>query len=185
MAGGDPNDESMLTEILNLNSPSSNCPFPSLPSPIEGAVGGLVNFQHAIVCGGYYYGDYSDDCLIGSSTYGKLKQGRAFGASVTLPDSTLWITGGKGGEFGSELSSTEIISANTIESGIDLPVSVAYHCIFLKSDESRVVFMGGYIEEDSEFSNRVFEWDLTEKKWYVGTQETGDIVIWDCRILII
>ena len=42
----------------------------------------------------------------------------------------LWITGGKGGEFGEELASTEIISVegNTAQ-GPDLPVAVAYHCI--------------------------------------------------------
>ena len=32
--------------------------------PLDGAFGGLVRDQFPVICGGYYYGDYYDDCVV-------------------------------------------------------------------------------------------------------------------------
>ncbi len=149
-----------------MSSSETNCqPYPDFPWKIEGAMGGLVADQYAVTCGGYYYGDYFDDCVVMNSDESfKMIGGRAFAASVTLPNSNLWITGGKGGEFGSEVSSSEIISGLEATQGPELPVSVAYHCMTMRN-EHEVLIIGGYIEEDQEFSGRTFSFDLRSNTW--------------------
>ena len=60
----------------------------------------------------------------------KLITGRAFASGLEIGVDTLWITGGKGGEFGEELKSTEMVKINEATTpGPDLPIAVAYHCM--------------------------------------------------------
>lgn len=172
VATGDPNEESVKTEIIDLSRQCNAIDeFPNFPQSVEGAIGGMLNHEEAIVCGGYYYGDYFDDCVtFASANQGALKKlihKRAFGSAVTLPDASLWIMGGKGGEFGEELSSTEIFVANQEpQEGPQLPVEVAYHCTAL-IDDYTVILVGGYIAEDLSggFSARSFLFDFINEQW--------------------
>ena len=60
----------------------------------------------------------------------KLITGRAFSYGLEIGVDSLWITGGKGGEFGEELKSTEIVKINEATTpGPELPIAVAYHCM--------------------------------------------------------
>ena len=113
VATGDPNVESVKTEVIDVNNPLNVCNgLPDYPLTLDGASGGLVDDfgeKYPIVCGGYYYGEYFDTCVAVGKTEFKLVHARAYGAAVSLPGDILWISGGKGGEFGGELSSTEIV----------------------------------------------------------------------------
>ena len=114
VATGDPNDESVKTELIDLSDASNVCDgLPDYPKPLDGASGGLLdNFgqKYPIVCGGYYYGEYSNTCVAVGREEFKLVHARAYGAAVSFPGLPfLWIAGGKGGEFGEELSSSEIV----------------------------------------------------------------------------
>ena len=75
---GDPNEESVKTELIDLDDASNICSLPDYPMPLDGAIGGLVRDQFPVICGGYYYGDYYDDCVvIGNPELNiKLLQGR-------------------------------------------------------------------------------------------------------------
>ena len=60
----------------------------------------------------------------------KLITGRAFSYGLEIGVDSLWITGGKGGEFGEELKSTEMVKINEATTpGPELPIAVAYHCM--------------------------------------------------------
>ena len=113
VATGDPNAESVKTEVIDVGDAGNVCnDLPDYPLTLDGASGGLVQNsgeKYPVVCGGYYYGDYFDMCVTMGKSEFKLLHARAYGSAVLLPDETLWITGGKGGEFGEELSSSEII----------------------------------------------------------------------------
>ena len=58
MATGNPNEEATKTELLNLNDPDNVCNMPSYSIPLEGATGGLIEFDNPMFCGkdkGYRY----------------------------------------------------------------------------------------------------------------------------------
>ena len=60
----------------------------------------------------------------------KLITGRAFSYGLEIGVDSLWITGGKGGKFGEELKSTEMVKINEATTpGPELPIAVAYHCM--------------------------------------------------------
>ena len=122
VTSGDPNDESVKTEVIHLADDGNICTgLPDYPMPLDGASGGLIDdfgTKYPIVCGGYYYGDYYDDCIVigNPEKSTKLVHARSYGAAVTPPGDFMWITGGKGGEFGEELSTSEIVEI------LDVPI---------------------------------------------------------------
>ena len=117
VATGDPNDQSVQTELIDLNDANNICTgLPNYPLSLDGASGGRVDNVDEIwpvVCGGYYYGEYFDECIVigKPELETRLLHARAYGAAISLPDGSFLIMGGKGGEFGEELSSSERIEA--------------------------------------------------------------------------
>ena len=113
MATGNPNEEATTTELIDLNNPSNVCNMPSYSIPVEGATGGLIEFDNPMFCGGYYYGEYKSECFI----IGKpeldgvfhLSTPRAFAASTVISgfNDQLWVTGGL--VEATEVSTSEII----------------------------------------------------------------------------
>ena len=67
VATGDPNDQSVQTELIDLNDANNICTgLPNYPLTLDGASGGRVDNVDEIwpvVCGGYYYGEYFDECI--------------------------------------------------------------------------------------------------------------------------
>ena len=51
MATGNPNEEATKTELLDLNDPDNVCNMPSYSIPLEGATGGLIEFDNPMFCG--------------------------------------------------------------------------------------------------------------------------------------
>ena len=51
MATGNPNEEATKTELLDLNDLDNVCNMPSYSIPLEGATGGLIEFDNPMFCG--------------------------------------------------------------------------------------------------------------------------------------
>ena len=98
VATGDPLDESVTTEVIDLANADHVCSgLPDYPMKLDGAMGGLIGGHFPVVCGGLDYGTYHDECfVIGKPDYTeKLLAPRALGYAVNLPDQSLWFTGGQ------------------------------------------------------------------------------------------
>ena len=68
IATGDPNEQAIKTEVLDLDNANNICSeLPDYPLPLDGASGGRVDNVDElwpVVCGGYYYGEYFDQCNV-------------------------------------------------------------------------------------------------------------------------
>jgi hypothetical protein len=169
---------------------------PNYPLKVSGAVGVVVN--HALtVCGGSLKNrddtessngniqKTADECYRldrdGWSLVDKLKQSRAFAASIFFPTRGWWITGGisydhfgKVGER-SHLSSTEIIPIFDDDRGdqeykflFDEPnlpteMGLSHHCL-VKLDMHRVLVLGGQ-SGGTVFTSDVYRFDWKRRKW--------------------
>ena len=64
---GNPNEESVKTEVLDLGHPENVCSgLPNYPIALEGASGGLLAEKYPMVCGGLDYStyEYVSDCIV-------------------------------------------------------------------------------------------------------------------------
>ena len=64
---GDPNEESIKTEIIDLGHPENVCSgLPNYPIALEGASGGLLAEKYPVVCGGLDFStyEYVRDCIV-------------------------------------------------------------------------------------------------------------------------
>ena len=94
---GYPQEDGKHAEIIDLLNPDANCDeFGTLERGVDYAFGGKVADNSYVVCGG---GDGSlvirKECYkVGETTpFLELLQPRSDGASVVLPNNTLFITG--------------------------------------------------------------------------------------------
>ena len=150
-------DYVVKTEVIDLEDQTNTCQnLPDFPVQIHGATGGLIEVlgrNAALVCGGTYFLELEPRCyaifedattVIGMSIH------RAYGSSVIINNTNLWITGGL--TYGTSLetlyqslSSTEVIDAQykTHTPGPKLPQKLYSHCA-LSINQKEVMIVGGY-----------------------------------------
>ena len=96
MYSGYPREDGKHAEVIDLLNPDANCAdFGTLERGVYGAFGGRVA-DSFLVCGGYDENSARrKECYkIGETTpFLELLQPRSRGASVVLPNNTLFITG--------------------------------------------------------------------------------------------
>ena len=150
-------DDVVKTEVIDLEDQTNTCQnLPDFPVQIHGATAGLIEVlgrNAALVCGGTYFLELEPRCyaifedattVIGMSIH------RAYGSSVIINNTNLWITGGL--TYGTSLetlyqslSSTEVIDAQykTHTPGPKLPQKLYSHCA-LSINQKEVMILGGY-----------------------------------------
>jgi hypothetical protein len=145
-----------LSDSSNVCQPSVLADYPL--DKVEGASGGLLNNNVALICGGDNFPTIHDDCFpitanaIEASV--KLTKPKVGSSSVVLNGSTLWLTGGFLKElkeetdeyqeyFYVETKSTEFVQLNGPSPGPDLPHKVGSHCLVSLND-SIVILIGGF-----------------------------------------
>ena len=106
------------------------------------AVGGFTK-DGPLLCGGYNSDTYSisNDCFIldngkFSESDVKLQTGRARASAIVLPNGELWIQGGEG------LKSSEIVSLQGSEYGMELEKPVKGHCSMLINSTTALITGG-------------------------------------------
>ena len=73
----------------------------------------------------------------------------------------LWISGG---DYGSQLASTELVTEQSVMQSSDLPFAGAGHCsVFL--DRTRIMTIGGY---SGKYRDETYIMDTTTSKWTPG-----------------
>ncbi|TRY69028.1 hypothetical protein TCAL_01410 [Tigriopus californicus] len=159
------------SELIDPTTKENNCQnTPPYPKRVTGAVGGVINDNTTpLVCGGFPYEEgivYTDLCYTFDFAENRwspsdiaLTSPRRFGASLTLPDGRIWVTGGQG-EAGTT-ASTEIFENGTFGPGPDMPVPKEDHCI-VQLDETRTLVGGG-----GPISTSVFIYDWSTQEWEV------------------
>jgi hypothetical protein len=135
---------------------------------VQGASGGLLNNNTALICGGYQYSTSKvlDDCFAinGTAVEAKLKltQPRSYAASVVINGNNLWMTGGRLGS--GPTKTTELVSLTGTRPGPDLPLEVYYHCLVSLNDTT-VLLIGG---NDGTRSKATFYFNSDSETWTPG-----------------
>ena len=124
-----------------------------------GAVGGLINGHHVVICGGrltkpstYFNNCLTKNLIDGNETEIEMSSGRMKAASIHINESTLWIVGG----YNKSLSynTTEFIDLENGSSiGPQLPFALYGHCM-VYLNESAVFISGGSLD-----------YKITNKSW--------------------
>ena len=96
--------------------------------------------------------------------------------SVLIDDDKLWLTGGRG------LSSTEIISNGTTESGPRLPHEMFFHCV-VKVNETHFLFAGGRSQSLDETLSDVYFFNWIEQEWTQTTRMRSPRDLHTCALL--
>ena len=146
IGGGWPLEEAQQVEILDL---SQNCeaPLPKLPR-IEGGIGGVLNEEVHVFCGGFNYdsGSYSSECynfLTGLKTSFKQQIPRAYSSAIQL-DSGILVGGGLNSE--GELDSFELIQPEKSSIYGHFPFTFYVGC--LMKLENEIWAIGGVQNQD-------------------------------------
>ena len=139
--GGYGNSTSLLgmitdVDLLDPFSPESHCDTPtSFPDARYGMIGEFFA-NYPVICGGYSQDlGYDKDCYVydhnqWTNTSFSLTAVRAQASSVVINDEMMWVSGGIDG-VGNETTyktSDIIYSSGVVESGVEMPEYIAYHC---------------------------------------------------------
>ena len=179
-----------MSQVLSLPSTNqSSCSVPEFPvggvfrAAMAGVVGGRV-----MVCGGREK-HYSQACYTLVEGAWEPAPGllhpRAYGASVVLPNGSLWISGGSL-SYNTYYSSSEIFSPGGASwgPGPDLPNKIAFHCM-VQYNNSHTFIAGGYNDAGSS-SDAFFYHDgifqplpgmLSSRSHHMCSTYQGEIVV--------
>ena len=143
------------SEIIDLINPQPHVPekmcvysnikcnfLDDIPHRI-GSVGAILQGQ-PIICGGYKSPNFCQDCFIIGQPSIKMNMlnKRTSASSVVLNQNTLWIVGGRDGEF-DHLCSTEYVKLGQLPvQGPELPFKISSHCMVKYSDNA-IYIIGG------------------------------------------
>ena len=154
---GDSAEESRKAEIIDVTNPNLNCSIEDFPIGLIYSSGGFTKYGPLICSGDDKNQEVTSTCYQ-LTEEGKfqtfqqsLKIARTFvyAASVVTSTGDLWMLGGNNGEVGGEMSSTELISADSdVQNNFrrlnpTLPKELSLHCI-AKIDSARAILTGGY-----------------------------------------
>jgi hypothetical protein len=175
-------------EIMDLSDPSNVCQ-PSLLADypldrVQGASGGLLTNNNALICGGRGP-KILDDCYsinphgIKKAATARLSQPRYYAASVVLNSTTLWMTGGYlPGNV--RTKSTEFVQLTGTSPGPDLPLEVAYHCLVSLNDTTALL-IGGQLQSGN-FLKATWFYNTDHKTWTDGPSLTIGRYLHSCAL---
>jgi hypothetical protein len=173
-------------EIIDLDDPTNVCQPSFLADypfdEVEGASGGLLTNNNALICGGWG-SEILDDCFAinenGITNGSRLTQPRSWAASVVWNSTTLWLTGGDL-DTGGRTKSTEFVQLTGSTPGPDLPLEVAYHCLVSLNDTT-LLLIGGELS-DGTYSKATYYYNTDHKTWTDGPSLTIGRSIHSCAL---
>ncbi len=148
MTTGYPSQDSVRSEVIDLENPDSNCedylPYP-ISSGTYGAVGGLLYGDTPFICGGDT-GQGSNCYFLGNSeVQATLAADRYKTAGLVMDEDNIWITGG--GDSAVSKTSEYVAPHQESVKGPDLPVSLRQHCM-VQLDDDTVMFLGSVYDSE-------------------------------------
>ena len=150
--------------------------MPPYPVKMFGGVGGIINGDHIIVCGGS-----ANNNLISSSCYTLQKDKKWHKApglrvgridistgSIVLQQG-LWISGGR--SIGGWEASTEIVGHSSSQPSMNMPFGILGHCSVLldrgKENANKIFSIGGN-RKNNHFLSETFIWNSKRGTWENG-----------------
>ncbi len=162
-------------EVIDLKLPTTTCNnLPNLPATVYGAIGGLLNKEIPIICGGNQNNIPTKSCYslenntwVSSITMNSV---RAFAEAAQLQDGKLLVTGGYDVST-SALNSAEMLTEEGWRNNIpNLPVTIVEHCM-VTVNSTTVMVIGG--KQGGIISGNTIYFTLGEESWTLGpTLET-------------
>ena len=168
---GLPEDEAKKIEVVDLQNPLNSCSLPEeFPTRLALAVGGFTN-DGPLLCSGYNPDTYSrsNACFtLKNSKFTeaevKLQTERSGASAVVLPNGELWIQGGWDGN--NRLSTTETISLEGSQTGMELEKGISSHCSMMINATTAFI-TGGYT---GSWTKDTYFVDIHNWKWTKGPQ---------------
>ena len=172
---GQPIDQSVKTEVLDLGNVQSSCTMVTdFPIKNSAVTGGIIR-NKPIICGGWN-GNAFDDCFIYQNNeftplINKMDKKRNAASSITI-NNKLWVTGGT--ENNVKHNSTLYIDINEegteaiIEPGPDLPIAMGNHAI-VSINQSCAMIIGGKTTT-TETSKETWYYNWESKYWIKGPE---------------
>ena len=156
LMGRNNQDDPLPTIIMDVDGGGVNCTVNHPITVPRHAVGGLLDNQYPIHCGGSNVGwddaaGYEQGCYeFGESiAFQQLSVKRYRAAAVVLDDSRLWVTGGVDG-YPNYLASTEYVSLDPTKRGPgpDMPMALWTHCL-VRIDATHAMLLGKLIYQNN------------------------------------
>ena len=168
---GLPEDEAKKIEVVDLQNPLNSCSLPEeFPTRLYSAVGGFTN-DGPLLCSGYNWDTASklNACFtLKDSKFTevevKLQTERSGASAVVLPNGELWIQGGW--DENNRLSTTETISLEGSQTGMELEKGIRSHCSMMIN--ATTAFITGGIT--GSFTTETYFVDIHNWKWTKGPQ---------------
>ena len=165
---GSTTNESKKIEVVDLQNPQNSCILPEeFPARLYGATGGFTH-DGPLLCGGFNYDTdsrsnscftFKDSKLIEAAV--NLQTERQSASAVVLPNGELWIQGGYNGNF---LSTSEIMSLQGSQNGMELEKGISMHCSMMINTTTAFItggFTGSGWSKETYFVD-VQNWKLTK-----------------------
>jgi len=167
---GYPPYEAKKIEVVDLENSLNSCSLrEEFPTRLAYAVGGFTN-DGPLLCSGYNWDteSRSNACFILKNSKFtevevKLQTERSYASAVVLPNGELWI---QGGSDGYPLSTTETISLEGSQTGMELEKGIFGHCSMMINATTAFITGGstGSYTKDTYFV------DIHNWKWTKGPQ---------------
>ena len=182
---GNPSIEAKKIEVVDLQNPQNSCSLPEeFPMKLISAVGGLTK-DGPLLCGGYNLDTNSESngcfTLHNSKfveTDVKLQTKRDWASAVVLPNGELWIQGGLNGN--NRLSTTETISLEGSQTGMELEKAIFGHCSMMINATTAFI-TGGYT---GSWTKDTYFVDIHNWKWTKGPQMEERRISHGCEVFM-
>ena len=168
---GDSSRQAKKIEVVDLQNPLNSCTLPEeFPTRLYYAVGGFTN-DGLLLCSGYNWDtdSRSNACFtLKNSKFTevevKLQTERNGASAVVLPNGELWIQGGHDGN--NRLSTTETISLEGSQTGMELEKGIGAHCSMMINATTAFI-TGGFT---GSWTKETYFVDIHNWKWTKGPQ---------------
>lgn len=170
------------TEIFDVSDSSNDCPDLGVyPMAVELAVGGLLDGQVPVICGGddANHGNYTLNNFCYTLGPQKLsvelpEDFVQFASSIMINSSHLWITGGnaEGKTAFVYIEGDEL----KVEFGPRIPEPVSFHCMAQLSDTA-FILIGGLLSGPSDYT---VIYDFATEEWTVGPKLHSERYLQSC-----
>ena len=158
--------------IIDLDDPNYKCDLPDLSGAKWNSVGGLIDNQGILICGGHNGSNVGvqscsriADNVSGWKSANNLRvPSYAFGSGNIVFNDSLLISGGNG-----DGGTSYLYGLSTSISFKTMPMNVRHHCN-IQINSTHYLLTGGYENDDEELESRTWIHDIIEDKWTLGPE---------------
>ena len=189
IATGSPYDISQTTQIIDMKNEefASTCDLPNFPILLRDAIGGLVEGNIAMICGGMEVNqtDIQDCYTLENRTWNKktklLQEGRAnMGTGSVVINGKLLLSGGSDSQY-NFFSSTTLVDTSSNMPMKNMSDALTRHCNVLLNS-THIMVTGGFLL-DSISETQIF--DLVNEQWTSGPSMNANRSVHGCGKMLL